>query len=162
MNQILNLVLRHYNSIIDGLRAEPSGIYPVLSRTSYRGRDYDDAEGWANGFVEGMKLCRDDWVPLLNTPEGQEWFRPIGLLGMNDFSPDQDDLAKTPTRRAKLVPLLTKAVVSIHAFWLPHREAVYRQRMARVMQAKVGRNEPCPSGSGKKFKKCCGQTSALN
>jgi uncharacterized protein len=24
------------------------------------------------------------------------------------------------------------------------------------MSAKVGRNEPCPCGSGKKFKKCCG------
>ncbi|MDD3234623.1 MAG: SEC-C metal-binding domain-containing protein [Candidatus Omnitrophica bacterium] len=23
-------------------------------------------------------------------------------------------------------------------------------------QNKVGRNEPCPCGSGKKFKKCCG------
>jgi len=23
-------------------------------------------------------------------------------------------------------------------------------------QPKVGRNEPCPCGSGKKFKKCCG------
>ncbi|MBI1851531.1 MAG: SEC-C domain-containing protein [Planctomycetes bacterium] len=22
--------------------------------------------------------------------------------------------------------------------------------------AKVGRNDPCPCGSGKKFKKCCG------
>ncbi|MBU4175922.1 MAG: SEC-C domain-containing protein [Actinobacteria bacterium] len=24
-------------------------------------------------------------------------------------------------------------------------------------QAKVGRNEPCPCGSGKKYKKCCGR-----
>ena len=24
-------------------------------------------------------------------------------------------------------------------------------------QGKVGRNEPCPCGSGKKFKKCCGK-----
>jgi len=23
-------------------------------------------------------------------------------------------------------------------------------------EAKVGRNDPCPCGSGKKFKKCCG------
>ncbi len=23
--------------------------------------------------------------------------------------------------------------------------------------AKVGRNDPCPCGSGKKFKKCCGK-----
>ena len=26
---------------------------------------------------------------------------------------------------------------------------------------KVGRNEPCPCGSGKKFKKCCGTTGVL-
>jgi uncharacterized protein YecA (UPF0149 family) len=25
-----------------------------------------------------------------------------------------------------------------------------------VKEAKVGRNDPCPCGSGKKFKKCCG------
>jgi hypothetical protein len=26
------------------------------------------------------------------------------------------------------------------------------------MEKKVGRNDPCPCGSGKKFKKCCEQT----
>ena len=26
----------------------------------------------------------------------------------------------------------------------------------RVNAAKVGRNDPCPCGSGKKYKKCCG------
>lgn len=26
---------------------------------------------------------------------------------------------------------------------------------AQKAQAKVGRNDPCPCGSGKKFKKCC-------
>lgn len=29
------------------------------------------------------------------------------------------------------------------------------QRPAPVRRAKVGRNEPCPCGSGKKYKKCC-------
>ncbi|MDX1503354.1 MAG: SEC-C metal-binding domain-containing protein [Thermoanaerobaculia bacterium] len=27
--------------------------------------------------------------------------------------------------------------------------------------AKVGRNEPCPCGSGKKYKKCCGAPAAV-
>jgi SWIM/SEC-C metal-binding protein len=27
----------------------------------------------------------------------------------------------------------------------------------RVVEKKVGRNAPCPCGSGKKFKKCCGK-----
>ena len=32
----------------------------------------------------------------------------------------------------------------------------YRQsKIVRV--EKVGRNEPCPCGSGKKYKKCCGK-----
>ena len=30
-----------------------------------------------------------------------------------------------------------------------------------VTTIKVGRNEPCPCGSGKKFKKCCGASGAL-
>ncbi|HYL81995.1 MAG TPA: SEC-C metal-binding domain-containing protein [Candidatus Acidoferrum sp.] len=28
--------------------------------------------------------------------------------------------------------------------------------VAAAARPKVGRNEPCPCGSGKKFKKCCG------
>ena len=27
----------------------------------------------------------------------------------------------------------------------------------RIAEKKVGRNEPCPCGSGQKHKKCCGQ-----
>jgi len=27
----------------------------------------------------------------------------------------------------------------------------------RIAEKKVGRNEPCPCGSGKKYKKCCGK-----
>jgi uncharacterized protein YchJ len=30
-----------------------------------------------------------------------------------------------------------------------------------VAPAKVGRNDPCPCGSGKKFKKCCGASESV-
>ncbi|UCF00207.1 MAG: preprotein translocase subunit SecA [Planctomycetota bacterium] len=33
-----------------------------------------------------------------------------------------------------------------------------RVKQIRLQQPKVGRNEPCPCGSGKKYKKCCGKT----
>jgi preprotein translocase subunit SecA len=35
------------------------------------------------------------------------------------------------------------------------------QQPVRV-EKKVGRNEPCPCGSGKKYKKCCGRTPDLS
>ncbi|MHC5061039.1 MAG: SEC-C metal-binding domain-containing protein, partial [Planctomycetota bacterium] len=30
-------------------------------------------------------------------------------------------------------------------------------KQIRVEEPKVGRNQPCPCGSGKKYKKCCGK-----
>ncbi|MBK5243454.1 MAG: SEC-C domain-containing protein [Eubacteriaceae bacterium] len=33
----------------------------------------------------------------------------------------------------------------------------YKRSKTVVNEVKVGRNEPCPCGSGKKFKKCCGR-----
>ncbi len=33
----------------------------------------------------------------------------------------------------------------------------YRSSKTVVKDQKVGRNDPCPCGSGKKYKKCCGQ-----
>ncbi|MHC4461231.1 MAG: preprotein translocase subunit SecA [Planctomycetota bacterium] len=39
---------------------------------------------------------------------------------------------------------------------VPQGESKVKQ--IRLEQPKVGRNEPCPCGSGKKYKKCCGKT----
>ena len=36
------------------------------------------------------------------------------------------------------------------------KEAKRNAAPTRVTKPKIGRNEPCPCGSGKKFKKCCG------
>ncbi len=32
-----------------------------------------------------------------------------------------------------------------------------KKQPAKVGGQKVGRNDPCPCGSGKKYKKCCGK-----
>ena len=31
------------------------------------------------------------------------------------------------------------------------------KKPVRRQQKKIGRNDPCPCGSGKKYKKCCGR-----
>jgi uncharacterized protein YecA (UPF0149 family) len=44
------------------------------------------------------------------------------------------------------------------------REQADRERLAPIRRdaPKVGRNDPCPCGSGKKYKKCCGAGEVLN
>ena len=41
--------------------------------------------------------------------------------------------------------------------FFPDGEEAEEAEASAVPTAKVGRNDPCPCGSGKKFKKCCGQ-----
>jgi uncharacterized protein len=162
LNRILELIMRLFNSIIAGLEDQPREISPLWDIREFRGKEYDDAEGWAFGFAEGVKLCKPEWQTLLQTPEGQAWYRPIGLLGEDDFDVDQDALTKTPAMRSKLALQIPAAVVAMYEHWLPLRQAVYEREVAKTLQAKVGRNEPCPCGSGKKFKKCCGAAADLH
>jgi SEC-C motif-containing protein len=41
--------------------------------------------------------------------------------------------------------------------WYFHRGEVIKERPIVRDQPKIGRNDPCPCGSGKKYKKCCGK-----
>jgi uncharacterized protein len=55
---------------------------------------------------------------------------------------------------------LADTVSSLHAYWDEARNAAaerLRQHAVPLRRPgpKVGRNDPCPCGSGKKFKKCC-------
>ena len=48
---------------------------------------------------------------------------------------------------------LPQAVTDIYRFWLAKRGT----QTIRREEPKVGRNNPCPCGSGKKYKQCCGK-----
>lgn len=63
-------------------------------------------------------------------------------------------------------------MVNVEAHWLyglkgwenilseDHRKQVikdYKKSKTVVKEVKIGRNDPCPCGSGKKYKKCCGK-----
>jgi uncharacterized protein len=162
LNRILGLIMRMFNGIITGLEDDPPEIYPHWCVQEFRGREYDDAEGWAYGFSQGVRLCQAEWANLLQTSQGQAWYRPIGLLGEDDFAAEQDALTKTPAMRSELALQIPAAVVAMYQHWLPYRRAVYEREVAKALQPRAGRNEPCPCGSGKKFKKCCGAAANLH
>lgn len=48
------------------------------------------------------------------------------------------------------------AVKSISGDWRGHTYVLHNGRVAEFKKKLPGRNEPCPCGSGKKFKKCHG------
>ena len=153
---LLGLIMRHYNSIISGFEQTPRLATPIWGATEYAIGTFEDAEIWAHGFCEGVNLSRAAWQPLLDDLQGKRCYLPIGLLGEAELSPEQNKLIRTPAQRQALAQQIPEALLNMHAFWLPHRYAMNLPSQAPHISTKVGRNEPCPCGSGRKFKKCCG------
>lgn len=146
---INGLIMGHYNDIIRQLdRGRYSPIYDI---------DTDDSllwESWIGGFWTAMTQRPDAWISL---GEGRAHKALSTFMRLHE-------IATTP--RAQLEPMdideeLEKLAPDLIAFSV---EELHRARLAQANpdpasanenHPKVGRNDPCPCGSGKKFKKCC-------
>ncbi|MBW7861238.1 MAG: UPF0149 family protein [Rhodocyclaceae bacterium] len=159
--RIMQMIMRHYNGIIWSLDYDADTHEPLFDVITPEDQFIEciDAEMWSVGFMEGLALCRADWQPLFDDSRGIEWLTPIRLLGGDDL--DENELAQVETsaQREELAAHVQASVAAIYRFWLPHRRAKHELQQARAVtreHPKIGRNDPCPCGSGKKFKKCCG------
>ena len=118
---------------------------------------------WAEGFSEAIDAFAEDWPdPDLETDEGR-WYddclsRVLALL----LPPaDLAEHAKIyypgeTLERDQLVDEDCCAAQDLRLYWLDHGP----KPATRRVEAKPGRNDPCPCGSGKKFKKCHGAAAA--
>lgn len=108
---------------------------------------------------------------------GQPVLTMVGFLdGINDSlktpNPIETMTEDTEVSLAFDTEKLYKNMVEAKADWLyelPQWEKIYdeetRKRLYREQkqsgtirkEKKIGRNDPCPCGSGKKYKKCCGR-----
>ncbi|EBS3384237.1 YecA family protein, partial [Salmonella enterica subsp. enterica serovar Corvallis] len=60
----------------------------------------------------------------------------------------------SPEAFDKSVDAIRIAALELHAWWMAHPHTTPLQMPIKA-EVKVGRNDPCPCGSGKKFKQCC-------
>lgn len=174
-NCILGLVMRHYNSVLEAIgndQFEP--LFYALAQED--DSEFYDAEGWCMGFMLGVSVFNEPWKTVIN--ERHELLAPIVLLGTEagwDILEQSKD-SKRATQGA--YESIANTVSMLYEYFCDQREAATRERLARPERNpsglltevvdmpnasfKVGRNEACPCGSGKKFKKCCGAPPTLH
>lgn len=164
--RIFDLIMRHMNGIIGTFEHDPDSFDPMFSTMTYPGdpHEYLNGEMWAYGFMQGVALCQKDWQPLFDDAQGIEALRPLRLLGADGVPPEEESLIRWPKQREELSGQIPASFAMIYRFWLPYREAVHQRELATVRRSgpKIGRNDPCPCGSGKKFKNCCGAAAPLH
>jgi uncharacterized protein len=166
-DHITSLIMRHLNGIIWSLYQDADTFEPVFdSRFIEKDpHEYIDSEMWAYGYICGIKLQKLAWKPFFDDQASLEVLRPIHLLGADDVTKEGEALTITPARREALSKQIPASAVWIYLFWQPYRRAVAEHTIATSYQrenSKIGRNDPCPCGSGKKFKKCCGTSTVLH
>jgi uncharacterized protein len=158
--RIVELIVRHAAGLRWALDFDPDGLDCIVDTVSYqdKSREYLDGEMWAYGFVEGIALARDAWQPLFDDAAAMEALLPIYILGADNPTAEQKALSNTPAKREQLTEQFAASIGALWRFWHPdHRpRADALATPVKRAEPKVGRNDPCPCGSGKKWKKCCG------
>jgi len=151
--RITTLIGRFMNEVLITFEVAPKEYEPLYCEQEIDGRMLIDAEGWAWGFWEGMDLRAEAWEPIWES-ELAEIMEPIYLLGAEEIEEEEMPLVDDPVKRHKLALEVEAAIPHIHRYWQPRRKSAVTQVQREA--PKVGRNDPCPCGSGRKYKKCCG------
>ncbi|HYD62813.1 MAG TPA: UPF0149 family protein [Noviherbaspirillum sp.] len=151
--RITMLIARFMNEIAITFEVAPKEFEPLFCEHEYEGRTVLDGDAWAWGFWEGMNLRADAWEPIW-TSNIADMVKPVYLLGAEEIEEEEMALVDDPVKRHKLAVEMEAAIPHIHKYWQPHRKSAVQQVQRDA--PKTGRNDPCPCGSGKKFKKCCG------
>jgi uncharacterized protein len=154
--QVLDLVMRFYNQSVRAAATKDFEL--ILYRTETDELDY---AAWCGGYLTGMDLAETDWYEAGDPEEVGELLFP--LLVLADALPEEEKRTVKPAEWRRLVrsceESLADTLVQIHDYWKVVREP---PPTVRRDAPKVGRNDPCPCGSGKKFKQCCGAAGTLH
>jgi uncharacterized protein len=160
-NAILGAIMCRYNEILTQVADE--AFAPVF---------WADREGaliamdWAEGFLRAVMLRADAWKPLFRSKRnGKFLFLILSLCGDEEggsllgLSPEVED------RIVEQAPdLIPACAMEIAAYWRLKRPKQVSMPFGPSPRfepdrtaSKVGRNGPCPCGSGRKLRKCCGR-----
>ena len=155
-NEILGLMMRHWNAIAGTLFKDEVYVPHLLEGEDGLAHGND----WARGFMRGMEMRHDGWAEIVNDEENGGWLIPMMMLyHEHDEDPETRPGPITPEKREDIIVHMAAGLVGAYRYFRAHREAYAETAFApesRRTASKVGRNDPCPCSSGKKYKRCCG------
>ncbi len=158
--KILELIARLHNEIVFDLDAEtfePES----FEREHPSGEIYPDTFSWCEGFVLGINHDVQLWKKWYNEPRRKKAIYAIEEAGKRKFRSEGIDF-ETPETMWALYGVIEHLVPLMRCFWRLESglDELIEGGTPVTIQPKVGRNAPCPCGSGKKFKHCCGAPDA--
>ena len=160
INAALGAVALRYNALIrdidrslERLEAERIVEYRPLFVAGDQKPSHDAVRAWARGFWRAMALAPATWSKLVEDERTRIIVEPfVSFFDVSGVDPHEipDDIEDLLDAEAALIPRMILILRKLARI----REAAGRPAPP-VRRNKIGRNDPCPCGSGKKYKRCC-------
>jgi uncharacterized protein len=160
INAVLGAVALYYNTLIrdidrslERLQVDNTADYRPLFLSADQKPAHESVRAWVRGFWKAMSLAPTTWSKLVEDERAKVIIEPFvgffdfGGLAPNEIPADLDDRLDADAALIPRMILILRKLARI-------REAASRPA-AISRRAKIGRNDPCPCGSGKKYKRCC-------
>jgi uncharacterized protein len=166
--RIVGMLIRNMNDIATLLNETPQEYEPLLMENPNDGDPIPVIDEWCAGFMKGVRLDSAGWSPLLiGKPQYLSTFM---LYGTEEGWDALKEKNLTLVEHRALAAGLAATVREVHALFFEQRRlqiaagqvpGIVRREPVRNTN-KIGRNEPCPCGSGKKYKHCHGASGMLH
>jgi uncharacterized protein len=158
MNKMLTLVMEHYNDVAKKFFEMPERYAPLFAIDNRNG----DVlwELWIEGFEKAVKLRPAAWRPLLDA-DVETAKAMSGLLILADVARRDERFSEIEyhaleaTAHERIGPF----VLALNEWRVENHDPKLGKSTppaaAYSSFRKSARSDPCPCGSGKKYKKCC-------
>ena len=146
--ELLPIVMAFYNEVARAI-GRPRTYVPRLEA------DMDGSplwELWASGFGRALDLRPWAWSIYDDMAEDYPEAIPFRLLSALATAAEEPGVSDLHEDLQKLLRDNAETIIGASV------ESLNRSRQAALQgdrPTKIGRNDPCPCGSGKKYKKCC-------
>jgi uncharacterized protein len=163
---IFGLFIRHLNSTAATLMEAPMEFEPGFMECTVEGKRHVVVDEWCEGYMRAVALHPERWAEMPQAYE--DYLAPMLMFTTKEGWEQLDVMEQQEIEfwQNQIAP----AARRIHAYWLEQRGGSaapqYHPTLLPTTAAndepfvrespKTGRNDTCPCGSGKKYKKCCG------
>lgn len=177
LQEFLNLVMGLYNWIRADAHSGGHPGFPPGMRLADKLEDNLVPEAdlcrWSNGFLKGHELVERSWAQYVPEALGRDYNFAMMVLTIfesrqvfeevnSQIAADESEPVGFSERLRDMLAQLPRSMGSYASLGNAIYQALAERNGSQPTRSeKIGRNEPCPCGSGRKFKKCCGNP-ALN
>ncbi len=145
-----NGILREIDQCLEQFDAEGDCDYRPAFINGTEKPAHDTVRTWMKGFERAMRLAPAVWIALAGDKRTVFLLAPlVGFIDADDGEPfvPANNIDELLDEAAAAIPRTLLALRKLSQF------GALRPLPSR--RNKIGRNDPCPCGSGKKYKRCC-------